>query len=145
MSLVLVVQLLATLGLVGLIWFVQLVHYPLFASVGPSYFEGYHSEHVRRTGWVTVPLMLAEAVAAIVLLAERPAGITPTQVWLGAGLVATIWLSTFLVQVPFHRVLGTGFDRSAYRGLANSNWIRTGAWTSRAAVVLWMTWSTTTD
>ena len=36
MEAVLVVGALATLFMVGVVWFCQIVHYPLFAEVGPT-------------------------------------------------------------------------------------------------------------
>jgi hypothetical protein len=56
----------------------------------------------------------------------------------GLALVAAIWLSTALLQVPRHTTLGSGFDGSAWSGLVRTNWIRTVAWSSRGIVVLWM-------
>ena len=54
----------ATAAMTGLIWFVQLVHYPLFARVGVADFTAYEREHVRRTGLLVAPLMLLEALTA---------------------------------------------------------------------------------
>jgi hypothetical protein len=42
-TLVLVLHLATTLLMVGLIWLVQIVYYPLFARVGDSSFAAYHS------------------------------------------------------------------------------------------------------
>ena len=58
----------ATLAMMGLIWFVQVVHYPLYAKVGPQAFAEYHALHVSRTTSVVAPLMLAELGAAVWLL-----------------------------------------------------------------------------
>lgn len=39
----------ATLFMVGLIWFVQVVHHPLTTSEGRGEFVAYEMEHTRRT------------------------------------------------------------------------------------------------
>ena len=83
---VLLLHLAATLFMVGVIWFVQVVHYPLLARVGTSGFEAYEQAHTRRTGWVVAPPMLAELVTAVLLLWVRPAGV---QLWGPSG--ASIW------------------------------------------------------
>ena len=57
-------------------------------------------------------------------------------VWAGLALLAVIWLSTALVQVPLHRRLQGGFDAAAHRRLVRTNWLRTAAWTLRAALAL---------
>ena len=46
----------STLSMVGLIWFVQVVHYPLFARVEQG-FIAYEQIHQQRTTWVVAPLM----------------------------------------------------------------------------------------
>ena len=61
------VHLVATAAMAGLIWFVQVVHYPLFAGVGRDGFAAYEARHTRRTSWVVGPFMAVEGVAAIAL------------------------------------------------------------------------------
>lgn len=122
----------ATVAMAGLVWFVQLVHYPLFAHVGRDGFARYEAEHTRRTTWLVAPLMLAEAATALVLLAVDPSVLTAV----GAVLLGVVWLSTALVQVPLHRRLERGFDADAHRRLVRSNAVRTAAWTGRAAIAL---------
>ena len=59
---------------------------------------------------------------------------------LGAALVALIWGVTFLISVPCHAALSAGFDAAAHDRLVSTNWIRTIAWTARAALSVWMLW-----
>ncbi|OYV00209.1 MAG: hypothetical protein CFE26_24345 [Verrucomicrobiales bacterium VVV1] len=122
----------ATWGLVGVIWIVQLVIYPQFATVGEAAFRDYHADDTRRITWVVGPLMLAEVATAAVLLGrgDRP-------FWLVVSLapLAICWLSTACLQVPLHNRLARGFETKAHRALVRSNWIRTVAWTVRGAQV----------
>jgi len=126
----------ATLALVGLIWFVQVVHYPLMAVVGGLRFPAYAREHATRTSWVVTAPMLLEAAAAIALVVEPPAAIARPMVWVGLALLALVWASTFGLQVPCHRRLASGFDPRVHRRLVRSNWIRTLAWTGRAPIAV---------
>ena len=128
----------STLFMVGLIWFVQIVHYPLFARVGEEGFPLYSEAHSRLTSYVVGPPMLLEAGTALLLVFRRPEEIPLSLALLGLALVAAIWLSTAVLQVPRHTALGSGFDRSQWSGLVGTNWIRTAAWSARGAVVLWM-------
>ncbi len=134
----LLTQVAATLVMVGVIWFVQIVHYPLMARVLAAEFAAYEREHQNRTTFVVAPTMLIEAVAAGVLLVVAPPG--PGRILSAAGiaLLAVIWLSTFLVQVPLHTRLAGGFDAGAHRKLVWSNWLRTLAWTGRGVLALVM-------
>ena len=138
MEYLLLAHLAATLFMVGLIWFVQIVHYPLFARVGEEGFQLYSEAHSRLTSYVVGPPMLLEAETALLLVIRRPEGVPLYLALAGLTLVAVIWLSTALLQVPRHTALGSGFDRSAWRGLVGTNWIRTAAWSVRGFVVLWM-------
>lgn len=128
----------ATLFMSGLIWFVQWVHYPLFASVGVSEFHTYALEHQRRTSRVVVPVMLTEAATAIGLVVELGNGKDCLAAWFGFALLILIWLSTALIQVPYHRQLRSGFDPLVIRRLIETNWLRTVAWTLRSVVALWL-------
>jgi hypothetical protein len=124
----------ATLFMTGLIWFVQLVHYPLFARVEGRVFPGYEIEHMRRTGWIVTPAMLAEAVTAVALLFDPR--VPAAAAWTGAVLLAIVWLSTALLQAPRHVVLRRGFDTSVHARLVATNWIRTVAWSLRSVLAL---------
>jgi hypothetical protein len=127
-----------TCFLCGLIWTVQSVHYPLFASVGRSEFTRYEREHQIRITRVVGPLMLAELVAATWLLVDRPAWVPAWAPAAGILLLAWIWGSTAALAVPRHRELATGFSSTAHRGLLRANWHRTVAWSMRATLALWM-------
>lgn len=138
MKLVILSHLAATLVMVGVIWVVQIVHYPLFSGVGVEGFAAYEARHTRLITWVVGPPMLIEAATAALLLWRRPADIPAWAVWGGAALLAAIWISTATLQVPRHTRLGLGFDAAAHRALVLSNWLRTVLWTARGALVLWM-------
>lgn len=138
MELVLLINTGATLFMVGLIWFVQIVHYPLFGGVGEEKFVSYAEAHSRLTSRVVGPPMLLEAATTATLLFFRPTEIPAWSVWTGAVLLAAIWLSTAFLQVPRHTALGEGFDVSAHKFLVKSNWIRTFGWSARGLLVLWM-------
>jgi hypothetical protein len=135
---VLLAHLAATLFMVGVVWFVQVVHYPLFSRVGSEKFSLYSEAHSRLTTYVVGPPMLVEAATALLLVFSRPDGVPLAAALIGLALVAVVWLSTVLLQVPRHTALGSGFDRRAWSGLVLSNWVRTVAWSARGVLVLWM-------
>jgi hypothetical protein len=128
----------ATWFMVGVIWFVQIVHYPLFDHLAGGVAASYAYEHQRRTGWVVGPVMLIEMASATLLGLFRPAGVPLALVLAGGLLIAIVWGSTFLVQVPIHARLLEGYDAALQRRLVVTNWIRTVAWTARGAIALEM-------
>ena len=136
--LVLLANVASTLMLVGLIWFVQVVHYPQFARVGADRFTQYQSEHVRLTKWVVALPMLVEAATSAALVWQPPLQDLDSACWAGLSLVIVIWVSTAVLQVPRHNALAKGLDSKAHRGLVLSNWIRTVAWSLRGVLVLFL-------
>lgn len=128
----------ATFFLVGLIWMVQVVHYPLFNDVGDENYSRYQQRHQNNISLIVGPVMLIELATAILLIWVIDERIDKTLVYMGLGLVLLVWLSTALIQVPCHEKLARGFDPVAYRWLVNSNWIRTIAWTARGWIVIVM-------
>jgi hypothetical protein len=132
----------STLCMVGLIWFVQIVHYPLMSLVGGAESAAYAAANQRLTTWVVGPLMLAEAASNMALaLLPIPAG-AALAFWVGTGLLFVNWLSTAVFSVPQHGVLARGFSRPHHRRLVATNWIRTMAWTIRGVLVLFVVFQT---
>jgi len=111
----------------GLVWFVQINHYPLFLYINAEDFPKYEEQHVRRTGWIVAPTMLIELCACIGLACLHP------SFWfsyVNSALVITIWLSTFFIQMPIHgRLRKMGKADHSIRTLIFSNWLRTITWT----------------
>jgi hypothetical protein len=111
------------------------VHYPLFVRVGSPFFEKYESEHTRRMArLLAIPAGL-EVATGLALVWMRPEGLSLTPVLIGGALLAITWVTTAVVQVPLHNRLQAGHDRSAVLRLVRSNWLRTGLWTARGALV----------
>jgi hypothetical protein len=122
----------SAVAMTGVIWFVQLVHYPLFAAVGDGAWPAYHEDHTRRVTYVVAPLMVAELTSAAVLAGSEPTALTLA----GLVLAAVTWLLTFALAVPGHRRLERGFDGAVARRLVSAGWARTAAWTAHGAVAL---------
>jgi hypothetical protein len=130
------IHLFSTLFMIGVIWFAQAVHYPLLGRVGKEAFAAYEKENTRRTGWVVIPVMTGELMTALLLLWRQPEGFLLFYACLNVGLLATIWVSTFALQGPYHHRLTRGFDPFTHRSLVKTNWIRTAAWTIRGILLL---------
>ncbi len=120
-----------TFALVGLIWTIQVVHYPLMARVGAEAFPAYERAHLTRVTGLVAPLMLAEAALASALLLLDPSPLAVS----GAVMLLAIWLSTGLVQAPLHaRLEQGGLDPAVIRRLVRTNAVRTALWTARGGV-----------
>ena len=130
----------STLYLVGLIWIIQILHYPLMANVGADGYIEYQSLHMSRITPVVAPVMILELLTGIYFAFVTFEAIDQRYFWAGLGLIIIIWASTFFVQVPLHERLTQSFDIETHRWLVQTNWIRTIAWTLRGGLVLWLVW-----
>ena len=135
MNQVLVVQVAATWFMVGMIWMVQVVHYPLFRAIPASSFSSYEAAHTAAIGRLLILPAGTEVVSAAALVWFRPDAVPLWMVMLSGALLAAIWVATALVQAPLHRRLLNGYDRATVDRLVRSNWFRTGAWTLRGVLV----------
>jgi len=149
---VLIAQIMASTTMAAIAWFVQMVHYPLFALVpsgGSSTAEvarmsrsaarDYHDENLRRTRPIVLVPMVVEAVTATWLALFPPAAVGRGPAIAGLSLVAIVIVSTALVQVPLHESLRSGdAPEDTVKRLVRSTWIRTAAWTARAMLAAWM-------
>lgn len=130
------VHLTATLYLTGLIWTIQVVHYPLMNRVAVERFPEFHRQHGNRISLVVILPMAIELGTAVLLAVAVPPGVPKALVISGLVLVIAVWLSTFAIQVPCHHRLARGFDAAVHRKLVCSNWLRTAAWTARAVIAV---------
>ena len=138
--LLLLTNLATTLFMTGLIWFVQVVHYAMFADVGCDVFTAYHTKHMSRTTWVVAPIMIVEGIAGVLFPFFAPGVLRPLG-WFALTMLVLVWISTFAMQVPRHNQLHrNGFDAACCGRLCRTNWVRTFGWTARAIVLLWITW-----
>jgi hypothetical protein len=126
----------ATGMMIGLIFTIQLVHYPLFAEVGEAAWPAYAAGHGRRISLLVLPWMGLEALSAVWLVVAPPAGAPRGLLWLALGLLAAIWLLTALVNGPAWTRLARGWSVEGHRRLVAANWPRTVLWTVRGTLLL---------
>jgi hypothetical protein len=138
MALVLLSNLAATLIMVGIIWFVQVVHYPLYTRINPDAFPNYEVAHVNLVTLVVGPAMFIEAITALLILISPPQNVPFWLLLVGLGLVGVIWVVTVFVNVPQHNALSYSFDANIHRTLVLTNWIRTVAWTLRGGLMIYI-------
>jgi len=123
-----VVQTASCLFMAGVIWVVQLVHYPAFPFVAKDQFSAFHTFHSARITWIVGPAMGVELVSAGLLCVAFPHSLLW---WSNMTGVLLIWASTVFLSIPHHNALALGFS-SAADSLVHSNWPRTIIWTIRS-------------
>ncbi len=128
----------ATAVMVGVIWFVQIVHYPLLAQFGSTQSVAVAEQHQQRTGYVVGLPMLVEGVSTLWLLARTPDGVAVLLPWVNAVLLAVALGGTLILSVPLHAKMALAHNDETGRKLVVTNWPRTIAWTLRSALCVVM-------
>jgi hypothetical protein len=138
-SAIILVHLAATWFMVGLIWTIHAVHYPLFAHVGTPYrpFQELHMRLISRL--LAVPWAI-EVLAAATLVVAAPAGTDRLLAVVGGVLVAAILAVTALWAAPCHGRLLDAFDPGCHRSLLRADLVRTVLWSARGALAAALVW-----
>ena len=128
------VNTIATAVMVGVIWFVQIVHYPLLAQFGSTQSVTVAQQHQQRTGYVVGLPMFVEGVTTLWLLVQRPDRVAVLLPWANAVLLAVALGRTVLLSVPLHAKMAQAHNDETGSRLVLTNWPRTIAWTARLAL-----------
>ncbi len=127
------IQVACCLLMTGLIWLIQLVHYPSFHLADPQRFQEFHLQHSSRITFIVAPLMGLELVTAMLLVRERG---DSYAWWLNLLGVVLIWACTAFLSVPLHNQLANGYNTDKINALVLTNWPRTVIWTLRSIWLL---------
>ena len=131
-----IIQIAVSFYLTGLIWTVQLVHYPAFKFVSPDNFIAFHRHHSSKmTAVVMIPMLLE--IGTLVYLCIKPSELV--FLWyILLAMVVIIWAVTFLISVPCHNQLGNGKDETVIDRLIRTNWFRTILWSIKSIVLCYL-------
>ena len=134
----LVLNLIATFTMVGVIWFVQIVHYPLLSVVPVQSASVVAADHQRRTGWVVMAPMTIQGFTMLGLLRWVPAGAWWPLPWLNGFFLAIALGGTIFLSVPRHERMAHRPDATVGKELVDTNWPRTIAWSACGCVAVVM-------
>ena len=102
MSFIFLLNLVLSLFAVGLIWTIQLVHYPSMKYVPEDRFSEYHNFHSIRISFLAMPLIFTEMVTSIMLFYHNFSNTFHFVFFSNLIMVVLIWCSTFLIQVQLN-------------------------------------------
>jgi len=132
---ILVYKFIPDVGLLVLIWLVQLVIYPSFKYYKTSDLKKWHNIYTQRITLVVLPLMLSQLVLSITLLFISN--------WanyhiLDSVLVVLTWVLTFVIFVPLHQNIDKSKNTfESILKLTKYNWLRTILWTVIAILCIY--------
>ena len=129
----LILHLIATSVMVGVIWVIQLVHYPTFHFVELKQYTTFQRFHMARISYVVIPAMLTELFTLILIVISMDK--IDTLIAVSAILLIFIWLMTAVFFSGVHQKLTLGYDQTVVDKLVKLNWGRTLLWTLRLLLI----------
>lgn len=123
----------------GLIWFAQIVIYPLFDKVGSEEYTAYHRFYTSRIPLPVIIPGFASFLLPFVLVFVRPESVSWWLVLANGGCALVSLFVTVALAIPRHdRLERHGKQEEVIRELIRYNWSRTLAITGSAVFTLMM-------
>ncbi|MBT5855372.1 hypothetical protein HOH87_01895 [bacterium] len=122
--------------MLGVIWFIQLVHLPLFSYVAGSHFSQYISIEAKRTLVLIALPMILELAATLYLLLRKSPAFNALSLKFSSILVAVIWGVAILAVLPSYGVLGEGFHTVPHNLLQLFMFVLATCWTAKAVIAI---------
>ena len=128
------VHFLSTSLMVGIIWVIQLLHYPAFNFIKESDYVEFQHFHMQRISFIVVPVMILELFTAFMLVYY----IRSNLLILCMIILLFIWLITFVFFTKLHQSLLDGYDKTIVDKLVTINWSRTILWSLRLIILIYI-------
>ena len=128
------IHIVSTSLMVGVIWIMQLVHYPSFNFINVEEYKSFQEFHMKRISLIVIPAMIIELTSGVLIF-----WIYQTDnIFFNISLFCLffIWFLTAILFSKMHQKLTWGYQISIVTKLVNLNWLRTISWTLRLGLVL---------
>ena len=126
-----ITRLVLDVGLLVLIWMIQLIVYPSFLFYTAKELIAWHKMYTKAIALIVIPLMLGQLGIIIyqVFLVQNTYTLTSIV------LVVFLWGITLLKFAPIHQQISEGKSHiQLLKKLVQNNWIRTLIWTILCAM-----------
>ena len=126
---VLLGHLIFTSIMTGVIWVIQIVHYPSFHFIEKELYTAFQKFHMNKISIIVIPIMLAELITGMILFLDKSSK-SPFLI-ISFVILVLIWLITGVFFTKAHNELIAGYLELVVNQLVAMNWIRTLLWTLR--------------
>ena len=133
-----VIHLVSTSFMVGVIWIVQLVHYPTFLFIDEQKSNDFQKFHMSRISYIVMPAMTTELFSGIYIFIYSNMAIDSNLFLLALTVLIINWIITALVFVKMHNKLLINYKIEIISLLVKWNWLRTLLWSVRLILLLRM-------
>ena len=121
--------------MVGVIWVIQLVHYPSFKYVNESDYIIFQKYHMSNISYIVFHIMFTELTTAILIFFS---GEKSFFFMLSLICLFLIWVITGVLFTKFHNILQKGKDLKMIEKMIKANWMRTLLWTLRLIMIFFV-------
>ena len=131
----LTIHIISTSIMVGVIWVIQLVHYPSFKYVNESDYIIFQKYHMSNISYIVFPVMFTELITALIILffGEKSLFFVLSLICL-----FLIWVITGVLFTKYHSILKEGKDLMIIEKMIKANWIRALLWTMRLIMIFFV-------
>ena len=131
----LMIHIISTSIMVGVIWVMQLVHYPSFKYVKESDYIIFQKYHMSNISYIVFPVMFTELITALLIFFS---GEKSLFFVLSLICLFLIWVITGVLFTKYHSILKEGKDLMIIEKMIKANWIRALLWTMRLIMILFV-------
>ena len=131
---VLLGHLIFTSIMTGVIWVIQIVHYPSFHFIEKELYTAFQKFHMNKISIIVMPIMLAELITGIMLFLDKSS--KSPFLTISIIILVLIWLITGVFFTKAHNELIAGYQELVVNQLVAMNWIRTLLWTLRLLLLI---------
>jgi len=128
------IHFLSTSLMVGIIWVIQLLHYPAFHFIKESDYVEFQHFHMQRISFIVVPVMILELFSAFMLVYYLRSNLLTICLI----ILLFIWLITFVFFTKLHQSLLDGYNKTIVDKLVKINWSRTILWSLRLIILIYI-------
>ena len=128
------IHFLSTSLMVGIIWVIQLLHYPTFHFIKENDYVEFQHFHMQRISFIVVPVMIIEILSGFMLVYYFRSNLFI----LCLTILLVIWLITFAFFTKLHQSLLGGYDKIIVDKLVQINWSRTVLWSLRLIILIYI-------
>jgi hypothetical protein len=122
----------------GVLWAMQLMHYPLYALIGAPEFSRYIAANNRSAVAVAIVPAVLSILCSALLLIWRPPAVPRGAALLALALALGVLVSSLIWQAGIHAELArAGKSAELIARLVATNWIRTALDSAQLGVALW--------
>tara|TARA_B100001250_G_scaffold398865_1_gene407628 strand:+ start:812 stop:1213 length:402 start_codon:yes stop_codon:yes gene_type:complete len=131
---ILLIHIISTSIMVGVIWTIQLVHYPSFNFINQKDYIKFQNFHMNQISLIVMPIMGIELFTGLIIIfLEIKNGL---MFHFSISILFLIWLITGIIFSRLHQKLTMGYQPLIINKLIKMNWLRTFLWTFRLFLLI---------